>query len=218
MQAYTSNLGPVRQFLYGDSCDVAFLAHFWVYSSQDITRLAQSAAAAAAPSPAAALPQQLFRPQNALPDPYPYIPNFYVRLLRYCINESAFLAGACLPPDEPQVWILRCHDYNKLRLLVSLPKRGLRPQIYESEMRKVKLEDFMNKRVVIEMFSTAGKLELDQREEIAPYFNLSSSARFKNVIEQTEYVLTTEFLLKLFLLQGRRSCKSSLIFKGVCIR
>ena len=46
---------------------------------------------------------------------------------------------------------------------------------------------------------------------------LSDSVRFKQVIEQSEYVLTTEFLLKLFLLQGRRSCRSSLIFSGVCL-
>jgi hypothetical protein len=228
MQEYTSNFEPINRFLYSRTCDVAFLAHFWVYSSQDITRLAQSvavpalpaaaAAAAVAPNPAPAVPQQQapFRQQhNALPVPYPYIPNFYAKLLHHCVNESAFLAGAHLPPNEPQVWVLRCNDYNKLRLLVSLPKRGIRPQIHEPEMRKVKLEDFMNKQVIIEMFSTAGKLEPAQREEIAPYFNLSSSSRFKQVVEQTEYVLTTEFLLKLFLLQGRRSCKSSLIFRGV---
>ena len=86
-------------------------------------------------------------------------------------------------------------------------------------LEKFEIQDFVGreKGIIVEMFSTAGKVEQKQQQEIAPFFNLSDSVRFKQVIEQSEYVLTTEFLLKLFLLQGRRSCRSSLVFSGVCL-
>jgi hypothetical protein len=137
--------------------------------------------------------------------------------LRFCVNEAAFLAGASLPPSEPQIWVLRSSDFNKLRLLVSLPKKGKQPQMSSSDRKKLQLEEFVGKSIIIEIFATAGTLKEDQPTEIAPFLNLSaSSGRFKQVVEQSEYVLTTEFLLKLFLLHGRQSCSSSLIFSGVC--
>ena len=154
--------------------------------------------------------------RTPLPAPYPYIPDFYSKILRYCVDESAFLAGAHIPQDEPQVWVLRpSQDYNKVRLLVSLPKKGKAVMMSDAVKGRLRLGDFMQKRIVIEMFSTAGKVEPQKREDVAAYFNLSDGSRFKQVVEQSEYVLTTEFLFKLFLLQGRRSCRSSLVFSGV---
>ena len=222
MQAYTSDVEPVRQFLFNND-DTALmepeLAHFWVYPADRLTQLASVPPAVAAVPPAVAAgqvaPAPRFRLARSPIPPNCYIPNFYAKILQYCVNESAFLAGAHLPHNEPQVWILRCNNFNKLRLLVSLPKKGMTPQIYQPEMQKVKLQEFMGKQgIVIEMFSTAGKLDPRQREDIAPFFGLKNSSRFKDVVDRTEYVLTTEFLLKLFLLQGRRSCRSSLIFSG----
>jgi hypothetical protein len=222
MQKYTSNFDPVTRYLYDDTFTEPFLAHFWVHSQEDILRLGQPVAPppplAPGPAPAVVQPAPAFtlKKGSPLPAPYPYIPGFYAKLLRYCVDEAAFLAGAHLPSDEPQVWVLRpCDDYSKVRLLVSLPKKGMRPQLNQIQLRTVKLEDFLGKRILIEMFSTAGKVEREERENIAPFFNLSSSSIFKQVIEQSQYVLTTEFLFKLFLLQGRRSCRSSLVFSGV---
>jgi hypothetical protein len=96
-----------------------------------------------------------------------------------------------------------------------LPKEATEPELCSAEMEKVKLNDLKdNTSIVMTMFSSAGKLASKQAEDIAPFFGLASSSRFRDVIDQSEYVLTTEFLLKLFLLQGRRSCRSSLIFSG----
>ena len=213
MQAYTSDMEPVRKFLFNNDDTAVFepeLAHFWVYPADRLTQLAAVPPAVAAGQAAPAS----FREITPIP-PNCYVPNFYAKILQYCVNESAFLAGAHLPQNEPQVWILRCNNFNKLRLLVSLPKRDMPPQANPAEMQKLQLQDFMGKQgIVIETFSTAGKLEPRQREDIAPFFGLKNSSRFKDVVDQTEYVLTTEFLLKLFLLQGRRSCRSSLIFSG----
>ena len=221
MQEHTSNFEPVRSYLYDEACSRTFLAHFWVHPAAEIVALAQPAAApaVAAPAVAAAPAQQAsaFKLQRTpLPAPYPYIPDFYSKILRYCVDESAFLAGAHLPQDEPQVWVLRpSQDYNKVRLLVSLPKKGIALMMSDAVKESLRLGDFMQKRIVIEMFSTAGKVEAQKREDVAAYFNLSDGSRFKQVVEQSEYVLTTEFLFKLFLLQGRRSCRSSLVFSGV---
>jgi hypothetical protein len=225
MQEYTSNIEPVRQYLYSD-VPTAFLPHSWVYSDQDLISLAQPAAVlvpvvAPGSAPAAAQLAAGFQPQKevSMLPVGAYIPNFYAKLLHCCVDEAAFLAGAHLPPDEPQVWVLRPCNYSELRLLVSLPPTMSATSNFTSVLAKFKLEDFVGveKRILIKIPSTAGKVEQSLQQEIAPFFNLRDSVRFKKVIEQSEYVLTTEFLLKLFLLQGRRSCRSSLVFSGVCL-
>ena len=98
MQEHTSKFEPVRNYLYNEACSGTFLAHFWVHPAEEIVALAQPAAAPAVAAPAVAAPAAAAAPavaaahvqqasafksqQRSLPAPYPYIPDFYSKILR----------------------------------------------------------------------------------------------------------------------------------------